>query len=509
MAGGRDAPGAIGDQLHEFMRSGELILDEAARDLLSGDLFFTGRPAAAILRPRTVDALRRALALAAPHGWAIVPRGGGMSYSAGFVTARDDVLLVDTRAFDGIGPVDRARMRITVQAGCTWAALQAHLAPLGLRTCFWGTASGLHATIGGTMAQEAVLFGSGRHGTAGDTLVALHLVTVDGALIEVPSPDFPDLAPFVGDCGALGIKTQLVLPLEAVPPETGFACMRFASRAAALAALASVARARIASEAFLFDRRASDQRRTGQPDESWIEPVPGQRYRAGAAFELHAAFEGRDAAEIDASRKRFAALGAAHAGEEDGQGVLPYLRADPFAPPHMLVARDGRRWVPVHFMVRHAALPGLLAAIDACMTGHAADIARHDIAWGWSVLPVGTRDVLLEPSFYWADAHPPQVRAVLAPEFLLRHPVHAEDGAARAAVAALRRAMIEAARPHGARHMQLGRAYPPEANCCGWSVDEMRMLRHRLDPHGRMNPGVLGPGRAHPRGSVRSVRSTW
>jgi len=478
--------------LRRFVRSGELATDEDTRAFFASDIFHRGALPAAALRPRSIGAMCDAVGIAVDHGYAIIPRGGGLSYSAGYVTTREGALLIDTAALDAIETIDAANARVTVQAGCTWAGLQDRLGPLGLRPRFWGTASGLHSTVGGTLSQQAALYGSGRGGAAGDHLAGLSLVTAQGALLDVPGEACTDPGMFVGDCGALGIKARLVLPLEPVPSHTAFGLVRFSSRETALAATAAVAGEGLASESFLFDRWASDQRGRQAPPEPWIEPVPGQRHRRGAHFELHAAFEGDGEGAVRDSCRRFFAIGRQRGGKPSEGGVLAALRAHPFAPPALLVGPDGRRWVPAHFIVRHDALPGLIEAIEGCAKAHAESIAAHGICWGWSAMPIGRRDVLLEPSFYWRDAHPPQVRAVLPAGALARPPDHAADPAARGAVAVLRKAMIDAAFPLGARHMQLGRLYSPDAAYTRWSIADLRALKQRLDPGGQMNPGVLG-----------------
>ncbi len=117
-------------------------------------------------RPRSVEALQALVARAASTGTALAPRGGGMSYTRGYVADRPDLVVVDLRALDAIERVDAGNHVAVVQPGVTWAQLRAQLAPLRLRARFWGPLSGLQATVGGGISQNAAFWGTGRYGTA-------------------------------------------------------------------------------------------------------------------------------------------------------------------------------------------------------------------------------------------------------------------------------------------------------------------------------------------------------
>ena len=75
-------------------------------------------------------------------------------------------------------------MVVTVEPGCTWAALDAALKPLGLRTPFWGPMSGLASTIGGGLSQLNAMLGAGHYGTSSESVVALTMVLGDGSILR-------------------------------------------------------------------------------------------------------------------------------------------------------------------------------------------------------------------------------------------------------------------------------------------------------------------------------------
>ena len=144
---------------------------------------------------------------------------------------------------------------VRVEAGCSWAALDAALAARGLRTPFRGPASGLHATIGGTLSQDAAFHGSARHGTAAEGVLGLVVLLADGrrprtgaALLgdtQAPAPFGPDLTQlFVGACGAFGMLLEATLRTVPWPAASRSAGYRCANRAVALGALRAAARSR-------------------------------------------------------------------------------------------------------------------------------------------------------------------------------------------------------------------------------------------------------------------------
>ena len=100
------------------------------------------------------------------RGTPIVTRGGGMSYTSGYIASAPDSVLIDMASMDAIVEVNLEDRYVTVEAGCSWQKLYEHLAPLGVRTAYWGTLSGRYATVGGGLSQNSIFWGSGQSGTA-------------------------------------------------------------------------------------------------------------------------------------------------------------------------------------------------------------------------------------------------------------------------------------------------------------------------------------------------------
>ena len=139
--------------------------------------------------------------------------------------------------------INQEDMYVNVEAGVTWKQLNETLEPLGLRTPFWGTGSGLFATVGGGLSQNAINYGSGRYGTVAESVISLKVILANGSELRTgswgtddnPSPFNryygPDLTGlFLADSGALAVKAEASLQLIPRPKETRFLAFSFAQR---------------------------------------------------------------------------------------------------------------------------------------------------------------------------------------------------------------------------------------------------------------------------------------
>ncbi|MEM7569365.1 MAG: FAD-binding oxidoreductase, partial [Pseudomonadota bacterium] len=111
-------------KLEQILGPDGLTLEEGARTLLSTDLSW--RPSAVadiVIAPSSTEELGRAVAVASEAGLAIVPRGGGMSYTSGYTPQSEQSVLVDMRRMNKIVEINTDDMYVTVEAGCTWKEL--------------------------------------------------------------------------------------------------------------------------------------------------------------------------------------------------------------------------------------------------------------------------------------------------------------------------------------------------------------------------------------------------
>ncbi|MBK7312258.1 FAD-binding oxidoreductase [Candidatus Aalborgicola defluviihabitans] len=159
----------------------QVLHDDTSRAHFSHDLFHSGLPPACVVVPRTPEDVVDAVRVATTAGHPVVPRGGGMSYTGGYVANDDKAVMFDLRRLDRVLEIDEVNRFVTVEADCTWAKLHEALAAKGLRTPYWGPLSGKKATIGGTLSQNSVFFGSVRHGSAAESVLSVDVVLADGA----------------------------------------------------------------------------------------------------------------------------------------------------------------------------------------------------------------------------------------------------------------------------------------------------------------------------------------
>lgn len=261
--------------LSKLRANADIVVNTNPDDLrfFAQDVFAEGAALAAIVAPSSVKALQAAVKLCADNVVAIIPRGGGLSYTDGYLATKPQSVIVDMAKLDKLIELNIENRYVTVETGMYWATLNALLAMHGLRTPYWGPLSGLKSTVGGALSQGSVFLGSGTHGSVGDTVLSVDVVLADGSVLTTGSaaaantkpfiryfgPDLTGL--FVGDAGALGIKVRATLKL--IPRETAidFVSAEFTDPFAMLAAMSEISRQNIASECFAFDPVLLEQRK--------------------------------------------------------------------------------------------------------------------------------------------------------------------------------------------------------------------------------------------------------
>ncbi|WP_206340853.1 FAD-binding oxidoreductase [Marinicauda algicola] len=163
---------ALTAELARLVGEDGVVTAREAREHHSQDVWTTGGLVDLVVRPKTQEAAAAALAACARAGVPVYPRGGGMSYTAGYLGERGGGMSLDTSRLTRIVEIDETDRFVRVEAGCTWAALHEALKPKGLRTPFWGPLSGLASTIGGGVSQNNAFFGAGTHGPTGQSVLS-------------------------------------------------------------------------------------------------------------------------------------------------------------------------------------------------------------------------------------------------------------------------------------------------------------------------------------------------
>lgn len=517
--------GSLVQQLVGLLGSGQVVTAAAELQFHAQDVYRTAVAPVAVVQPRTVAELAAVVKLITEAGHAVIARGGGMSYTDGYLPTRAATVTIDTTRLDRIAEVNATDRYVTVECGVTWKALADALAPHGLRTPYWGPLSGLRATVGGALSQGSIFLGSGLHGPVQESLLALEVVLADGTLLRTGGaalahgrPFFrhfgPDLSGlFTGDCGALGVKARATLRLIPAAAESRFLSFSLDSAGAVYGLMADVAREGLASECFAFDpglqavrmkrvSLAEDARALGRVikssggllaglKEGAKVVLAGRNFLAEGGFSVHLGVDGRDAGDADSRAARIRTLAAGRAREVENT-IPKVMRANPFMEVNSMLGPGGERWVPVHGIVPLSEGTDLYASCEAVFARHATDLQRFDIDHGYLSCTVGGTAVLLEPVFYWPDERLAFHERVLDAGYLAKLPRFAANPAARACVAQLRGELADLFAARGAASFQVGKFYRYRASLDPATLATLDALKRQLDPQGLMNPGALG-----------------
>lgn len=160
--------------------------------------------AARLLRPESLDELRRAVA-GSPR---LRVLGTGHSFNRIADTEGD---LLTVAGLPRYAQIDAERRTVTVAAGMRYAEVAAALRGSGLALANF--ASLPHISVAGAVATGTHGSGDGQTGLAG-AVAGLRLVTADGGLVELSRAADPErFAGCVVSLGALGVVTDVTLDL--------------------------------------------------------------------------------------------------------------------------------------------------------------------------------------------------------------------------------------------------------------------------------------------------------
>jgi FAD binding domain/FAD linked oxidases, C-terminal domain len=482
------------------------------------DVFTAGPAPLAVFRPSSIGELARGVGQATAAGITVIPRGGGMSYTSGYVASEAGALIVDLGRMARILEINQTDMTVTVEAGCSWNALYEALRPLGLRTPAWGPLSGIKASIGGGMSQNGLFWGA-RNGTMAHSALSYDVVLADGSVVTTGSgfvrPFGPDLTGLFGaDAGAFGIKAHVTLPLIREAEAFAYGSFAFDAPPQYCGVMSEIARAGLASESFGFDPFLQAQRMKRDSLVSDAKQLVGMMKSQGgfwkgvkegakvvaagrsfldeARFSIHLICEGRSQAAVDEDMRRIEAIVAESGGIKVENSIPKILRANPFPQVNSMVGPEGERWVPVHGVVRHSKALATIEAITALFASHEAEMERLSVGAGYMFLTVGATGFLIEPVFYWPDAQGEIHRRSVEPAYFAKLARFPANPPARALVELLRREVIVIFGQMEAIHFQLGRAYPlkERSDPKAWAL--LEAVKAAVDPRNLMNPGALG-----------------
>ncbi|MCO8577241.1 FAD-binding oxidoreductase [Burkholderia multivorans] len=172
----------------------------------------------ALVRPRSVDEVSRALALCARLAQPVVPQGGLTGLARGAVALGGEVALSMER-FAGIDALDAAAGTLTVRAGTPLQVVQEAADAAGFT---FGVDLGARGScqIGGMLATNAGGTRAIRYGTMREQVLGLEAVLADGTVVSSMNRMLKNNAGydlkqlFIGSEGTLGVVTRAVLRLH-------------------------------------------------------------------------------------------------------------------------------------------------------------------------------------------------------------------------------------------------------------------------------------------------------
>jgi len=512
-------------KLQTLLGDASVVSDATALELLSSDVYSKGTTAALAIAPRQRDLIPSAIRLITDAGFSVFPRGGGMSYTSGYLPNQPDSVVVDMSQLNSIVEVNADDMTITVEAGVTWQQIYEELEPRKLRLPFFGTFSGSKATVGGGMSNGALFMGTARYGTGAEIVLGMEVVTATGKLIKTGQAGFnngkpfyrtygPDMTGlFVHDAGALGIKILLTLRMMPRPHVEDYASFVFSNIEDTVAAMSDIARSGRTEEVYVLDpeatRRSLDSSDLKKDIKRLLNVLKSQGnllrgLRAGATlvgagrkfvadnvFTLHIVCA---ANTVDAVNDDLAACGALiekYNGGEIANSMPKAARANPFEPLNGILGSHGDRWAALNAKVAHSDALALINATDKILERHASAMQANNVSCTKLCIGISNHAFSFEPVLRWYDEWLPLHRTTPEPSHLASLQEPAPNPPARELVNEIRQEIVDLFADFGAASNQIGKTYPYFSSLKPETAELVAALKKTLDPDGKMNPGAL------------------
>jgi len=516
------------EQLQSIVGETYVLIDNESRTLYSQDVFTRTVSCAAVVQPANKDELAAAIKASTDTGYDVIPRGGGMSYTSGYVPVSENSLIMDLSRMNRVLEINTEDMYVTAEAGCTWKQLHEALEGTGYRTPYWGTLSGSYATIGGGLSQNSIFWGSGQYGSAADSVIGLEVAIADGSIIKTGSgaqinsqPFFrhfgPDLTGiFTSDCGALGFKATATIRLMKQFEGQAFCAYDFKTSEDTIAAMSEISRQGLAMECFGFDPFLQSQRlkreslakdvkalagvmkasgsMLGALKDGAKVALAGRRYMDDVDYSVQLMIEDYTQSGANAKAEKVSEIAAKYDGREISNSIPKIARANPFGPVNVMLGPEGERWVCTHGLVSHSNAAASHQAILDVFAKYKSEFETYGVETGFLFAVISTNAFVLEPVFFWPDA-PTEIHAkYIEHDHFKRLTKFDEDLSARELVMKVRHELAAMFRDSGGVHMQIGKDYHYADGIAAESLSLVKAVKAAVDPHNRINPGVLGLG---------------
>lgn len=496
----------IAADLSSLVGPENVLTDESARSFATADLFPKPEQIPALLSvfPTSTKSVADVVAYLHEKKIPITPRGAGLSYTGG-VSPSESCVVIDTTHLDHI-EIHADDLYARVGAGVPWEKLHEALRPYRLKCAQPNPISGAVTTVGGAAAQNIP---GGMDGFLGATIVlADGRVVHTGAAAQDESfwrysgPDLTGI--FLGDCGAFGIKTELIVRL-APARAAAFASFAFEDALPLLDAMIPILRNGLAARAVAMDPLKTKQATKVDAEEaakivgavvsqsgSITQSIRNVAQLARGAIEtkpegwvLHLTSEAATQIGADAQLTLAKEI-CSQAGREIDNVIPKTLHAKPYSI-RGFVGPQGERWVPIHGILPLSKARDCMTQLRAFTDSKKADWAQNGISLNWLVSSIGPY-VTIEAMFYWPDALDPLHFQHLSERNTERFKHAAKNMAAREMISKSREEMRKIYDTYGAVHAQIGRFY----HLSNAALPLAQMIKTSLDKNGMMNPGVLG-----------------
>ena len=521
----KTAADTLVSRLESLLGREHVLTDTTERSFYSTDIYHAGALSCAVVRPASAADVAQIVQLCTAAGVAVVPRGGGASYTDGYVPSEPGSVSIDTSRMNRILEINERDMYVVVQVGVTWAALNDALAAKGLRTPFYGPFSGLAATVGGSLSQNSVTWGTGVFGVSGESTLGVEVVLGTGEIVRTGSwgaangapflrsygPDLTGL--FMGDCGALGVKTSVALRLMRRNSHVMGLSFGFKDFASLSAGMEAAAKEGLNLTNFGLDP-ALQQGQLGKADAAtavqsalavWKTSrgvidgltqlvkmaLAGRGFLKGAVFSAHWIVDGLDDVSCRAAVARLRSVLQTH-GAEVPATVPTVAHAMPFMPLYNVRSPLGERWVPVHGILPFSRVEAFRQELSAYYAANETEMKRLKIRYGAMFMTVGTNAFLYEPVFYWEDGYNITQERLLPQGYQATLPTFADNPEGRALVDRMKHGIADIFQRHGAAHLQIGKFYPYLRGRDPQTAKLIRDIKQLVDPQRRLNPGSLG-----------------
>lgn len=519
-----DASARISDAAARFaaiVGAAHVITEPAECSVYSNDVFFwdDAYTADIVVQPGSTHDVSEIVKCATQMGLSVYTRGGGMSYTKGYVPAVRGAVLIDMRRVNDVIEVNPIDRYVVVGAGATWEKVVEALKPHGLKLVFSAPFSGLYSTVGGALSQNVPSSMKG--------ILGLEIVRADGSVVRTgawgrkashgnAAPFFRDFGPdvtglFLGDTGAFGIKTAAVLHLYAKPEGAAHASFAFETYEDMAATMID-----LGNFDYLYRRVGLDPFKSqnsvkvgfkealktlGDVSTSGTSVLSGLKdtvkmaaqgttnFMDGVKWSLHLSTEGLDVASAETGMERVRKV-CLKRGREIANVLPRAMEARGFSVRGFL-GGQGQRWVPTNSLWPLSRATEVATAVQGFFNARRDEMQKHGMYESY-MTNWGQGYFQCEPSFYWVDE---------VSELHLRHLNKDEADKfrslksnlpARAYAQKLRAELRDFFFDLGAVHVQLAKFYRFEDALAPESWRLLNDMKAALDPTRLLNPKNLG-----------------